>query len=95
MRAEDGYRPDPAEIAKLITPRTKILILCNPGNPTGAVWEADTVRAMVEMAREHDLYVISDEIYEELVFDGEHVPASRFDEDGASSASPASRRPTR
>ena len=82
MRAEDGYRPDPVEIAKLITPRTKIIILCNPGNPTGAVWDASTVKAMVELAREHDLYVISDEIYEELVFDGEHVPASRFDEDG-------------
>ena len=82
MRAEDGYRPDPAEIAKLITPRTKILILCNPGNPTGAVWDAGTVKALVEMAREHDLYVISDEIYEELVFDGEHVPASRFDPEG-------------
>ncbi len=82
MRAEDGYRPDPVEIAKLITSRTKILILCNPGNPTGAVWDAETVKAMVELAKKHDLYIISDEIYEELVFDGEHVPASRFDEDG-------------
>ena len=82
MRAEDGYRPDPAAVEQLITPRTKILILCNPGNPTGAVWDADTVRAMVDLARRHDLYVISDEIYEELVFDGEHVPATRFDEDG-------------
>jgi aspartate/methionine/tyrosine aminotransferase len=81
-RPENGFLPDPAEIAKLISPRTKILILCNPSNPTGVVFPAETVEALVKLAQEHDLYVIADEIYEALVFDGEHVPASRFDEDG-------------
>lgn len=79
---ENGFLPDPAEIERLITPRTKILVVCNPSNPTGAVFPAATVEALVHLARKHDLYLISDEIYEALVFDGEHVPAARYDEDG-------------
>ena len=81
--ALDGdFEPDATAVASLVTPRTKALILCNPGNPTGAVWRPETVEAMVALAEQHDLYVISDEIYEELVFDGEHTPAARFDNDG-------------
>ena len=82
IRPENGYLPDPAEVAALVTPRTKILILCNPSNPTGAVYPAATVAATVDVAVAHDLWVISDEIYEELVFEGEHVPAARFDAGG-------------
>ena len=47
-----------------------MIITCNPGNPTGAVWPEETVKAVVELAAKHDLFVLSDEIYEELVFDG-------------------------
>jgi aspartate/methionine/tyrosine aminotransferase len=81
MTVENSYLPHPEQIEALITPRTKMIITCNPGNPTGAVWPAETVSAIVELARKHDLYVLADEIYEELVFEGEHFPAASFDDD--------------
>lgn len=81
-RPENGYLPDLEELAALVTDRTKILIICNPSNPTGAVFPAVVVESLVRFAAERDLYLISDEIYEALVFDGEHVPAARFDRDG-------------
>jgi aspartate/methionine/tyrosine aminotransferase len=79
---ENGYLPDPAVITARITPRTKALILTNPSNPTGAVFPEATVEQMIQLAADHDLYVIADEVYEALVFEGQHVPAARFDCDG-------------
>jgi aspartate/methionine/tyrosine aminotransferase len=81
LRPENGYLPDIDEIRSLITPRTKILILNNPSNPTGVVFPPQAVAALVEMAAQHDLYMIADEIYEELVFDGAHTPAAVHDPD--------------
>jgi aspartate aminotransferase/aminotransferase len=77
---EDGYLPDLDALAARITPRTKALILTNPSNPTGVVFPAATVEAIVRLAAAHDLYIIADEVYEALVFDGEHVPAIKFDD---------------
>lgn len=77
----NGYLPDLDALAARITPRTKALILTNPSNPTGVVFPAEKVKAIVELAAKHDLYVIADEVYEALVFDGEHVPAVQFDVD--------------
>ncbi|HEY8598324.1 MAG TPA: aminotransferase class I/II-fold pyridoxal phosphate-dependent enzyme, partial [Thermomicrobiales bacterium] len=82
LRPERGYLPDPAEVAALITPRTKLLLLNTPSNPTGAVFPAATVAELVHLATVHDLWVLSDEIYEALVFDGTHIPAARYDDDG-------------
>jgi aspartate aminotransferase/aminotransferase len=79
-RAEDGYLPDLDALAARITPRTKALILTNPSNPTGVVFPAATVEAIVRLAAAHDLYAIADEVYEALVFDGTHVPAVTFDD---------------
>lgn len=79
---ERGFLPDVAEIRGLITPRTKALLLNNPGNPGGAVFPRELVAELVELAAAHDLYVISDEIYEDFTFDAEHVPAAPFDRDG-------------
>jgi aspartate/methionine/tyrosine aminotransferase len=79
---ESGFAPDIAVMESLITLRTTMIITCNPGNPTGVVWSAGAVREVVDLAQRHDLFVLSDEMYEELVFDGEHVPAARFDDDG-------------
>jgi len=76
---EDGYLPDVREIEERIRPQTKALIINNPSNPTGAVFPEETVRSLVELAKKHDLWLISDEIYEDLIFAGEHVPAARFD----------------
>jgi aspartate/methionine/tyrosine aminotransferase len=82
LPATGGYLPSIEEIERRITKRTKILILNTPSNPTGAVFPAERIEALMDLASRHDLYVISDEIYEELVFDGEHVSAARFDRDG-------------
>src|ERR687890_296159 len=79
LRPENGYLPQVGEIEERITPRTKALIINNPSNPTGAVFPEETVRTLVELARKHDLWLISDEIYEDLIFAGQHVPAARFD----------------
>lgn len=77
-----GYQPDLDALERLITPRAKLLVINTPANPTGAVFPPETVRALVELARRHDLYVISDEVYEDFVYEGEHTPAARFDPDG-------------
>ena len=69
-RPEDGYQPRPEVVEARITPRTKGLVLCSPHFPTGAVYTEQTLRALGELAIRHDLVVISDELYDRLVFDG-------------------------
>lgn len=68
------FRPDLDELRALITPRTRLLLLNTPHNPTGTVLHADELRAIAELAVEHDLLVITDEVYEHLVFTGTHHP---------------------
>jgi|LauGreDrversion4_2_1035121.scaffolds.fasta_scaffold00197_5 aspartate aminotransferase len=80
--ASNGFLPDPAALDALVTPRTKGILINSPSNPTGAVMPADLLRQMVEFARRHDLWVVSDECYDEFVFSGEHTSAARYDEDG-------------
>jgi aspartate aminotransferase/aminotransferase len=82
MLPENGYVPQVADVEARITPRTKAIVINNPSNPTGAVFPLERIRELVELARKHDLWLISDEIYEDLIFEGRHVPAARFDEDG-------------
>ena len=73
----DGWNPSLADIESKVTERTRALVLINPNNPTGAVYDAATVDGMIEIARRHDLVVLSDEIYDRLVFDGgEHRHAA-------------------
>ena len=68
---------DPAALAAAVTPRTKAILLNTPHNPTGTVIDGDQLAAVAEVAREHDLVVIADEVYEHLVFDGRrHVPVA-------------------
>lgn len=71
---EPDFRPDLAELRSLITPRTRLLLLNTPHNPTGTVLHLDELRAIAEIAVEHDLLVVADEVYEHLVFDGVHHP---------------------
>jgi len=69
--AETGYcLPEIAQIEKLRGPRTRAIMLCNPGNPTGTVYSHDEMQAICELALRHGLYVISDEVYREFVYDG-------------------------
>jgi len=69
-RQEDNFRLMADELEKAVTSRTKLLILPYPNNPTGAIMEKRDLEAVAEVVRNHDLLVISDEIYSELVYDG-------------------------
>jgi len=73
LREEKAFALDVDELASLITPRTKLLIINSPGNPTGGVLNRDEIAAIAELAVRHDLTVLADEIYAEILYEGEHV----------------------
>ena len=75
MDAERGFLPDLAEIRRLTTSRTKALLINTPGNPTGAVFPRVLMGELIAHAKSSGIYVISDEVYEDIVFEGEHVSA--------------------
>jgi len=72
LREENEFQPDLDELRKLVNSRTKVLILNSPNNPTGGVLSRAAIREIAAIARERDLWVLADEIYGELVYDGEH-----------------------
>jgi aminotransferase len=72
-RAEDGFTLHPEELEQRITPRTKALLIGYPANPTGAVMTREVGEAVAKIVEKHDLFVISDEIYDRLVYGAEHV----------------------
>jgi len=71
----NGWAPDLDHIRELITPRTKALVVINPNNPTGAVYSREVLEGIAAIAREHSLLLLSDEIYDRILFDGAvHTP---------------------
>ncbi len=81
-KAEDGFKLPPQDvITALITPKTKAILLSNPGNPTGAVYTRDQVEMLRDIALKHDLYIIADEVYREFVYDGlDYISFASIDE---------------
>ena len=73
IRQENGFRLDPSELASLVTPRTKLVIINSPANPTGGVSTRADLEQIAAVAREHDLVVLADEIYGRILYEGEHV----------------------
>ena len=74
-RPEKGFIPDPEEVAALITPRTRALVVINPNNPTGAVYPRAVLEALARVAERAGIIVFSDEIYDQMVYDGaESIP---------------------
>ncbi len=71
LRPEQGFRMQPADLARAITPRTRVIFVNTPHNPTGAVLRRAEVEGILDLARAHDLWVLSDEVYEDLVFGAE------------------------
>lgn len=67
------------ELKKAITPKTKVMMINTPHNPTGKVFSREELKEITTLVREHDLYLISDEVYEFLLFDAEHIPSATFD----------------
>ncbi|WLG97784.1 pyridoxal phosphate-dependent aminotransferase [Pseudomonas sp. FP198] len=77
VRPENAFRVEPADVARLITPRTRAMLLNSPNNPSGASLPLATWQALAQLCIEHDLWLISDEVYSDLLYDGEHIsPAS-------------------
>jgi N-succinyldiaminopimelate aminotransferase len=73
-----GFRPDLDELKDAITPRTRLILLNSPHNPTGSVFTRDELAAIAALAIRNDLLVVTDEVYEHLIFQGEHVPIAGF-----------------
>lgn len=73
LRAEDGFRPDFDRIAAGITDRTRMVVVNSPSNPLGAVWGTDVMAEWLALAERHDLWLLSDECYDEIVFEGTAV----------------------
>jgi aspartate aminotransferase/aminotransferase len=81
LPAERGFLPDLDEIRRLTTARTKAILINTPGNPTGALFPPALMQAVVAHAQSSGIYVVSDEVYEDMVFEGEHVSAGSFGAD--------------
>jgi len=73
LRQADGFRFDTDRLAALITPRTRLIVLNSPGNPTGGVLSRAELERIAELVVAHDLAVLTDEIYGRIVYDGEHI----------------------
>lgn len=74
-QAEDNFEVRPADVVAQITPRTRMLVLVSPNNPTGGVISEATLAELAEIAQRHNLIVVSDELYEKIIFDGAAAPS--------------------
>ena len=79
LKAENNFKLTAAELKNVITDKTKVLILAFPNNPTGAVMIKEDLEEIAKVVKEHDIYVISDEIYAELTYSGKHHSISELD----------------
>jgi aspartate/methionine/tyrosine aminotransferase len=79
LRAENGFRVDVDHLERLVTPRTRLLILNTPGNPTGGAVDPKDLPRIAEICRRHDVVVLSDEIYSRILFGGRHVSIATLD----------------
>ena len=79
---ERGWQPDLDALESAITRRTAVLLVNSPSNPCGAVFPRETVARLLDIARRHDLWLLSDECYDEFVYEGEHVSPAALDDEG-------------
>jgi aminotransferase len=70
MKEENRFNPNPDDLAEAISSKTKMIVVSSPSNPTGSVWTQESIRAVADLAIDHNLLVVSDELYERIVFDG-------------------------
>ncbi|WP_457630978.1 pyridoxal phosphate-dependent aminotransferase [Oceanithermus sp.] len=75
--AEKGFVPELEDVAAAVTPRTKAMIVNSPSNPTGAVYPPELLRQLAELAAARGFFLVSDEIYEHLIYEGEHFSPAR------------------
>ncbi|NLK25601.1 MAG: pyridoxal phosphate-dependent aminotransferase [Euryarchaeota archaeon] len=79
LQPETDYRMTPEAVVEQITPKSKMIMLNSPANPTGAVMTKNDVQGVADLAMDHDLMVMSDEVYEKIIFEGEHHSIASFD----------------
>ena len=77
----NGWLPDLAHIRSVITPKTRALVVIDPNNPTGAIYPDETRRALIQVAEEHGLVILADEVYGDLAYDGPVAPMAILDQD--------------
>ncbi len=78
----EQFIPNINAIADKVTSQTKVIVLNSPSNPTGAVYTEEFVKDLMHLARDSNLYILSDETYEHIIFEGKHVSVGRFDTEG-------------
>ena len=79
---ETDFLPTPAQLEAVVSERTKAIIINSPNNPTGTIWPRELLAAACELARKHDFFIISDEIYEDLCYDGyTHISPAQISDD--------------
>ena len=82
-RRENAFIPDVADIDKLVTKRTRAIVVINPNNPSGAVYDRKTLESIVDLAKRHNLVIMADEIYDQMVYDDAvFVPLATLVDDG-------------
>lgn len=81
---EDGFLPDVERLEQMVrdNPSTKALVVNSPANPTGAVWPASVIEQVVDLCDRHDLFLVSDECYEDIVFEDEHISPGTLNDSG-------------
>ncbi len=82
IREENEFRLDPEDVRRAITPKTRMIIMNSPSNPTGAVMTEDEIKRVYDIAEEHDIYLLSDEIYARMIYEEagtKHYSPSKYD----------------
>ena len=81
LTADNDFRPDVEKLKSLITPKTKLIIINNPGNPPGGIFEKEDILAIADILKDRpDIFVLSDEIYDRLMYDGETISIASIPE---------------
>jgi len=78
VNVEDGYQPNTEALKKVVSKKTKAMMILSPDNPTGRILNEAFVKGLVDLAQEYDFWIISDDIYKHIIYEGEHVWISRF-----------------
>jgi len=79
LKEENSFRMDPEDIRKNITNKTRLIIINSPQNPTGAVMRKDEIAQIAKIAQEHDIYLLTDEVYSKIIYSGQHYSPAIYD----------------
>jgi aspartate/methionine/tyrosine aminotransferase len=91
LRYEDNYKLNVDELNQMVTPKTKLIVISHPNNPTGSVITLETLKSIIEIAEDHDIHLLSDEVYRELSFTRKPLPPAATLSDHAISTSSMSK----